>query len=119
MDKIKTGNCTIDTETTRGWLIGNFLPGGSPLKTSSVEVKWGKHPAGTKRKGGPMKVNGDSVSILIYGIFKVILPDQNTFQILQKEGDYIFLPEGTNHDWEVLEDMLTITIRWPHHTDLD
>jgi hypothetical protein len=46
-EKWHVGNANIDGESTRGWLLGHFIgEGDDPRATTTVEVKWGVHPAG-------------------------------------------------------------------------
>ena len=46
-EKWHVGNANIDGEGTRGWLLGHFIGEGDDSRaTTTVEVKWGVHPAG-------------------------------------------------------------------------
>lgn len=111
-NKILQGNINNPDTTKKKWFIGHFMDEG-PLKTENFELKWGKHKKGEKDTGGTEYKKAKTVGILIYGKFKFDFPSGNKTITLSKEGDYCFYDSGIAHNWEVLEDCLILSIRWP------
>jgi len=112
MKKILLGKCDKDIQNYRQWLVGDFLPLTSPLKTDKIEIKWGRHKKGEIKKNGITSEPRNTLCILIFGTFKITFPNDKIEHILKDEGDYIYFKQHTNHDWKALEDSLIITIRW-------
>ena len=77
------------------------------------EIKWSNSRKGDKKPEPALNVKAKSVGILVYGSFRMDFPDEKESFTLRDEGDYVFCNAGVTHSWEVLEDSLLITIRWP------
>ncbi|MEK7606433.1 MAG: signal peptidase I [Patescibacteria group bacterium] len=109
---ITFGNMGEVAPLHRGWVVGRFIEMENPLHSTDVEIKY--HVA---KKGEHNEVvassKAQSLTILIRGEFKISFPEQSKEFILKKEGDFIFWNPGIGHDWEVREDSLLITVRWP------
>ncbi len=112
--EIESGNVHTKQNGERGWILGHFPQlAGTPFHTDAFEVKWSKLAKGQRKEGVGTNQTAPSVSILISGKFKIDFPESGESHILQKEGDYVFFGPGVAHTWEVLEDTLSITLRWP------
>ena len=112
MKKILFGNSNKDSNNYRQWIVGDFLPTDSPLKTGKVEIKWGKHKKNEQKLDGPQKVDRKTLVILVYGKFKIKLPASQEEFILENEGDYLYFDKDILHSWVSVEDTLILTIRW-------
>jgi len=111
--KIVTGNYNTDENSTKGWILGHFMPEGTSFKTQNVKVKWGKHKKGESKIGVGTNDTASSLAILLQGKFRYSFPDEDKEITLEKPGAYVFYESGTAHSWYVEEDCLIITIRWP------
>ena len=48
------GNAVVDQVRDSGWFVGQFVPAELGLRhQNDVEVKWGIHPDGEKRRASP------------------------------------------------------------------
>jgi len=101
------------TQKYRGWVLGHFINEDSPFKTQNVEVKWGVHKEGESKANVEANDTASSLAVLIRGKFALSFPAQDKNITLENEGDYVFYGPDTPHSWQVLEDCLVITIRWP------
>lgn len=109
---IQTGNAELDSKDSRGWFVGHFLGEEFGLRsTKDVELKWGIHPAGEVRDGWVTQEARTTICILISGDCTVIFRDQETN--LKQQGDYVMWGPGTDHTFNVTEDSVVLTIRWP------
>ena len=97
----------------KSWFIGFFVkPKSHWFHNQNFEVKWGKHKKGDKGKGWVANKTAFSLAILIKG--KVRMQFEGGKEVvLKNQGDYVGWAPGVYHDWEVLEDSVIITIRWP------
>jgi hypothetical protein len=109
--EILSGNIQELAANHRGWFMGHFIEGGSPLKTGAVEVKWGEHWRGEAKELQEGNQSAKSLAILIRGKFIFFFPGKEL--VLEKEGDFVFYDEGVDHGWKAQEDSLILTIRWP------
>ena len=109
---IQTGNAEIDSSSTRGWLIGEFIEKEFGLRHSEdVELKWGVLKAGDARTEWSTGETRTTIGILISGKFTMEFRDRTlTFENL---GDYVMWGSGTDHKWNAPEDSVWLTIRWP------
>lgn len=114
-NKILVGNFNTDPEALkhRSWIIGHFMEPKSPFCNQDFEIKWGKHKKGERRDTVSRDSKVDSLAILVYGKELFKFPSLGKEVLMEKEGDYLFFGKGTGHIWEMLEDTLIITIRWP------
>jgi quercetin dioxygenase-like cupin family protein len=107
-----SGNASEASEDTRGWFVGNFMPGeDNPLRTEQLEVKWYTHAKGETRAqwapGNPVK----TLNILIRGHFVLLFPNQEV--ALEKEGDFVLFGPGLPHSYRAVKESLILTVRWP------
>lgn len=113
MQTILTGNVNEIAPGHRGWVMGHFMEQGSALHTTTVEVKWGNERQGNKKDNPKANRTATTLSIITRGSMRYEFPETGQTIILEKEGDYLFLPPGISHSWEALTDCLVITVRWP------
>lgn len=87
---IQTGNAAIDSQDTRGWLIGNFIDEKFGLRhTDDVELKWGVQAAGSAREEWVTGENRTAIGILISGTFEMEFrdrPSASTNQVITSCG---------------------------------
>jgi hypothetical protein len=107
-----SGNASEASKDTRGWFVGNFMPGeDNPLRTEELEVKWYTHAKGETRAqwapGNPVK----TLNILIRGHFVLLFPNQEV--ALEKEGDFVLFGPGLPHSYRAVKESLILTVRWP------
>ena len=110
MKSIQIGNAELDSATTRGWLLGDFVDEESLLHSAAVELKWGTHTAGETRDEWTPGDHDRSIAILISGEFLLTFPD--TEIVLKKPGDYVVWAKGVSHKWKSQQDSILLTIRW-------
>jgi quercetin dioxygenase-like cupin family protein len=114
MDAVYQGNAITDSQTTRGWFIGGskFLDDTAGIRNNpNVEIKWGAAKAGDKRPEWAGKATTTTVCIHISGKCKLLFPGKEV--ILEQPGDYVMWGPGVDHSWEIIDDCLNITVRWP------
>lgn len=117
MKKIMQGNLEELAAEHKDWVLGHFMPEGSPFKTSAFELKWDKLSAGEKKSSLGTQKTAKTLGILVYGKFEFDFPKDRQKIILSKEGDYCFYDAGVTHSWRILEGCLLISIRWPSLPD--
>ena len=101
-----------------GWFIGHFVaPGAGPATTDMVEVKWGVHAAGEVKAIEGVNQTATTMSLLVSGRFRLDLPSHGGSVTLVRPGDYAVWSPGVSHRWQVLEDAVVITVRWPSQRD--
>lgn len=116
MDNIITGNFDQDIQQHPelvNWVVGYARPNDSPLRTNNVYVKWDRLKKGQKKATPTYEKTANTLGVLISGKIAQHFPGQNKTIILKIMGDYIFFGPNTRHSWEVLEDCVIITVRWP------
>jgi len=99
-----------------GWFVGQFMPPSAGLaQQSAVEVKWGQHPKGERRRGLSLYKTSTTIAILISGRFvtRLIINQFEQQIVLKTPGDYLVFGPGIPHSWEALEDSLVISVRFP------
>ncbi len=107
-----SGNAAEDGRETRGWILGHFIgPPEGVRSNRDVEVKWGIHPAGEKRREWTADDQRTTLVLLIEGNFRVDLTGASI--TLEKQGDYAVWGPGTGHSWEAISDAVVVTVRWP------
>jgi quercetin dioxygenase-like cupin family protein len=111
MDKVATGNFEADSAGVGQWITGHGVA--SPLNNDKVAIKWSRMSKGEKKIPPAGNRTNKIIAILISGKFKVTLADEPREYILEKMGDYIYLPPRSKHAAEALEDALLIFVRWP------
>lgn len=111
MSNIHTGNAKVDGQLTKHWLVGHFMPANDIRHSDDVEIKWGVHERGEKREEWVTGEKRTTLAILVSG--KVIYEFRHKKCELSKQGDYIIWGVGVDHRWEVAEDSVIITVRWP------
>ena len=100
-----------DKTPYRGWLIGSFIGVDSgPAHTDAVEVKYGVHKAGEKRIRWTDSETRTTLLIIVSGKFKLNLTVGTD---ILEAGEYVVWGPGIEHTWEVIEDTIAITVRWP------
>ena len=112
MQPIQSGNAAEDSTETRGWFVGHFIEQSLGLRHSDdVELKWGVHKAGEARTEWVTGESRTTIALLISGKFEAEFRDQTV--TLSKPGDYAMWGTGVDHKWQVIEDAVVLTIRWP------
>jgi hypothetical protein len=114
--EISCGNAADDGARAdrRGWFVGHFLtPESGPAATDLVEVKWGMHETGTTKATEGVNGTATTLSLLVRGRFRLDFPSHGRSVTLARPGDYAIWSPGVSHRWQVLEDAVVITVRWP------
>ena len=111
MSNIYTGNAQIDGQSTKQWIVGHFIPADNIRHSDNVEIKWAVHKQGEKRQEWVTGEKRTSIAILVSG--KVIFEFRDKKCELSNQGDYVMWGVGVDHRWEVVEDSVIITVRWP------
>jgi hypothetical protein len=126
---ITTGNAAADGIPFNGWFIGDLTrwSAGRELvaqqppglrDTTTLEVKWGIHPAGVPRLAGWAAASPTvTVSILLSGEFRIVFRSISTHDerevVLRAPGDYVVSDSDTEHTWCAIEDSVVLSVRWP------
>lgn len=106
------GNAAEDGRERRGWIFGHFIDPSEGVRSSKdVEVKWGIHPVGDKRREWTADDQRTTLVLLVQGSFRIDLTE--TSVTLEKQGDYAAWGPGIDHSWEAITDAVVITVRWP------
>jgi len=107
-----SGNAAAASKDTRGWFLGQFMPGeANPLRSSHLEVKWFTHAKGEERSAWSPASPVRTLNTLIRGHFVLRFPDHDV--ALRQEGDYVCFGPGMPHSFRSVEESLVLTIRWP------
>ncbi|NYH50959.1 hypothetical protein HNR06_000548 [Nocardiopsis arvandica] len=110
-DGVYVGNAGRDAALDRGWLLGHFRDAGDPRHSEDVEVKWGVHPRGDRRRQWVRGERRTALLVLVSGRFRVEFPDRDV--VLEQQGDYVVWGRGTDHSWVAEEESVMLTVRWP------
>jgi hypothetical protein len=112
MDSFCFGNAGTEGLDQGGWFVGHMIHAGSPSRsTDRVGVKWGIHPAGSPRRAWVSNSEATTLSILVRGRFRILLPEADI--LLTREGDYALWAPGVPHGWLAEDDSVVLTVRWP------
>ena len=111
MHKVKTGNFNIEAEAIGEWVVG--FNEGSNLKNNELALKWSKYKKGETKAVPTANHTSKTIGVLIRGKIEIVLTDLGRTVLLEKEGDYIYLPPNTKHYHNVLDDTFLISVRWP------
>ena len=110
--EIASGNAHPDGAAHRGWFVGHFVDArGDPRSTGAVEVKWGVHRGGERRRLLATSGVATTLSVLVGGRFRISFPDREV--VLSQQGDYALWTAGVPHTWSAEEDSVVLTVRWP------
>ena len=82
-----------------------------------VEVKWGARVAGEIKAIEGVNQTSTTMSLLVSGRFRLDFPSHGSSVTLVRPGDYAVWSPGVSHRWQVLEDAVVITVRWPSQRD--
>jgi hypothetical protein len=110
------GNAKVDQVRDSGWFIGQFIPPEFGLRRQGeVELKWGIHPDGEKRRQPVANGNGTTISVLIEGGFKVTFHVDGSLEdvTLRTKGDYVIFGPDVVHSWEAIGDAIVLSVRFP------
>jgi quercetin dioxygenase-like cupin family protein len=111
-DSIHVGNAATDGAVNQGWLLGHFMPEGTPLHSTDVEIKWGTHARGERRAEWAVDETRTALLVLIRGGFHVELRDRTV--VLERPGDYVVWGAGQDHNWlATVDGTVVLTVRWP------
>jgi hypothetical protein len=105
------GNAAVDAAGDRGWLLGHFKPLGDVRHSTDVEIKWGVHPCGERRRLWVTGERRTALLMLISGRFRVELPGRSV--LLTTQGDYVVWGHGVDHSWYAEAESVVLTVRWP------
>jgi len=109
-----TGNAV--EEGRHGWFIGQFISADEGLKhQNALELKWGRHLKGERRRGLAEYKVATTICILISGIIRIraILDEETNEVTLRTPGDYVIFGPQVPHDWEAEEDCIVLSVRFP------
>lgn len=104
------GNVKVDGFNHKGWFVGHFIKNNRLGRTKDVEIKWDETKKGTKREEWSINNSAHTLTVVISGRLRVIFPDES-FDL--GSGEYFLSQPGTPHKYEILENGLTISVRWP------
>lgn len=107
------GNAAAIAATNRGWFIGNFQEIAPELRTGVMEVKLGLHRAGEKRDRWSANRRVTTLSIVVSGVQRLLVPGQEFILGGTGNSTFHFLQPGVPHKWEILEDATIYTVRVP------
>lgn len=109
-----SGNAESEGKDHRGWFVGHFMDQ-PPQKRDDLEIKWSHHPQGDGDPEFDAQKFAKTISILIFGKIEYSFRkgDKVESVIVDMPGDYVMWESGVGHSWRVLEDSLSLTVRWP------
>lgn len=111
-DNVHVGRAGPDGVANQGWLLGHFMPPGSLLHSTEVEVKWGVHHPGERRGAWATAETRTALLVLIRGSFDIELRDRTV--VLREPGDYVVWGPGEDHSWQAGDvETVVLTVRWP------
>lgn len=108
------GNAVKEGRT--GWFIGQFVPEDQGLKhQDAVELKWGRHPKGERRRAFAEYKIATTICILISGAVHIeaIVNEETRAVTLREPGDYVIFGPKVPHSWEAVEDCIVLSVRFP------
>jgi hypothetical protein len=110
------GNAKADQLRDSGWFVGQFVAPALGLRHQhAVELKWGIHPDGEKRRRPWASGHATTISVLIRGCLRVTfyVGEVPRLVTLETEGDYIIFAPDTVHSWEAIGDTVVVSVRFP------
>jgi mannose-6-phosphate isomerase-like protein (cupin superfamily) len=111
-DNVHVGRADLDGAANQGWLLGHFMPPGSLLHSTDVEVKWGVHRPGERRAAWATAETRTALLVLVRGTFDIELRDRTV--VLREPGDYVVWGPGEDHSWQAGDvETVVLTVRWP------
>lgn len=127
---IAYGNAIADGQDFRFWFVGRieewcreqgilFDAERFRLRNrDDIEMKWGVYAKGDERAEWASSSRMTGISILLRGdcIFRFRDARQtgDCREVrLCSEGDYVIWEETVQHSWQMLEDSVFLTLRWP------
>lgn len=90
-------------EMTKGWFVGDFSP--TVLKTQAVEVGVKQYQGGDYEVRHHHKIAAE-ITVIVTG--KVRMNGE-----LYQAGDILLIEPGESTDFEVLEDAITVVVKYP------
>ena len=100
----------------RGWFLGHFVTSDPARQTRNVEMKWGVHRVGAKKKLFEGNHKATSMSVLIKGRFRFEFRQAGRIESvrLKRTGDFVIWSAKVEHRGFAEEDStLMLTVRWP------
>lgn len=95
---------------TRGWICGHFLPEGSPLRNTELEVKYSVLQPG-ETQAAHVHPHGTEVSFVIHGKMKYRVGGK---EFLLSDGDFVFMKANVEEAiLEVYEPTTMVSVRTP------
>ncbi|GGL03683.1 signal peptidase I [Mangrovihabitans endophyticus] len=111
-ENVHVGRAGVDGARNQGWLLGHFMPEGTLLHSTDVEVKWGVHTPGEERAAWAVGETRTALLVLISGTFDIRLRDRTV--VLRQPGDYVVWGPGEDHSWRAgPRETVVLTVRWP------
>jgi len=110
------GNAAADQVRDSGWFIGQFVPPELGLRhQTDVEVKWGIHPDGERRRQAWASGHATTISVLVQGMLRVMFDNDEEPRVvtLGKPGDYVIYGPDVVHSWEAVGDTVVLSLRFP------
>jgi hypothetical protein len=134
LQDIKTGNTITDGKEFRFWVVGrvekwckaNNVPFDTEKyglrNSSNIEVKWGIYDKGDSRSEWASCSSMIGMSILLRGdstfYFRDVKDHVKCTEVrLKDEGDYVLWKEEVEHSWNIHENSVFLTLRWPAGND--
>ena len=105
------GNANEDN-SYRGWLVGHFVDGDGPRRSTDVEIKWATHPAGDARATWSEVDSRTTLTMLISG-GPFVVKFEDGLADLEEPGDYALWGPGLRHTWSAADESVMLTVRWP------
>ncbi len=96
-------NIFKETDMTKGWFVGDFLPTAFPSTNCEVAVK--RYTAGNYEKKHTHKI-ADEITFIVEGKVRM---NSNTY----KKGTIILIEPNEETDFLALEDTITVVVKVP------
>jgi hypothetical protein len=109
--EIQKGNFNEVVTPTSDWVMG--FNEGAAIRSEELGLKYSKFKKGDDKLAPFQNQVSKTLTVLISGKLVVAFPDTGERVVMEKEGDYIFVPPLVPHTREVLEDTFCFSIRWP------
>lgn len=109
--KIINGNFNDAVSPSSDWVVG--FNEGVVIRSEELGIKYSKLKKGDNKPNPYQNQISKTITILISGKLVIAFPDSGKKVVLEKEGDFIFIPPQAPHTREVKEDTFCFSIRWP------